>query len=131
MKINPNIFKKYDVRGVYGTELDEKAAYQIGRGFASYTKSKTIVVGHDCRISSPSLNEAVIKGIIDQGVDVVDIGLCSTPCFYFTVGESKLDAGIMVTASHAPKQFNGFKMVFKNNTSLTKKQILDFKKSCF
>lgn len=128
MQINPEIFKAYDIRGVYPGEITEDAAYKIGQAFASYAKVKSIVMGRDTRLSSPSLTAAVIKGITSQGVDVVDIGLCSTSCFYFTVGESGMDGGIMTTASHAPKEINGFKMVFKGNTSLTKEQIVELKK---
>ncbi|MBI4652753.1 phosphomannomutase/phosphoglucomutase [Candidatus Kuenenbacteria bacterium] len=128
IKINPNIFKKYDIRGTYPEELDDEIAYWIGQNFALYTKAKTIIVGYDCRISSPSLRDAVIKGITDQGANVIDIGLCSTSCFYFTLGESGLDAGIMVTASHAGKKFNGFKPMLKDSTPLSKEQVLDFKK---
>ncbi|MFA4817908.1 MAG: phosphomannomutase/phosphoglucomutase [Parcubacteria group bacterium] len=128
MEINPKIFKAYDIRGVYPEEITEDAAYKIGQAFASYAKVKSIVVGRDTRLSSPSLMDAVIKGITSQGVDVEDIGLCSTSCFYFTVGDNQeFDSGIMVTASHAPKLINGFKMVFRGNLSLTKEQILEFK----
>lgn len=128
MRINPKIFKKYDLRGVYPEELNDEMAYEIGRGLATYAKTKTIIVGYDARISSPSLTDAVIRGITSQGVDVIDIGLCSTSCFYFTVGDSEVGGGIMTTASHAPKEINGFKMVFKGNTSLTKEQIVELKK---
>ena len=127
-QINPNIFKKYDIRAVYGTDLNENTAYQIGQSFVNYTKAKTIIVGYDARISSPSLKEALIKGIIHQGSNVIDIGLCSASCFYFTLGESKLDAGIMITASHVSKEFNGFKLMFKDAMPLNKEQILNFKK---
>jgi phosphomannomutase len=127
-KINPNIFKKYDIRGIYLEELNDETAYLIGRGFANYTKAKTIIVGYDARISSPSLKNAIIKGIIDQGANVINIGLCSTSCFNFTLGELKLEAGIIITASHASKEFNGFKLMFKDATPLTKEQVFDFKK---
>lgn len=127
MQVNPNIFKAYDIRDVYGADLDEEIAYQIGRGFAAYLKSSPIVVGYDTRLSSLALKTALIKGLTDQGADVIDIGLCSTPCFYFTAGEPKSGGGIMVTASHASKEFNGFKPVFKNNTALSREQILELK----
>jgi phosphomannomutase len=128
MEINPKIFKKYDLRGVYPGELNDEIAYEIGRGFANYAKSESIMVGYDARLSSPALKDSAIKGITDQGVNVVDIGLCSTSCFYFTLADSGLGAGIMVTASHAPKEFNGFKPMLKDSTPLTKEQVLDFKK---
>ncbi|TAK97097.1 phosphomannomutase/phosphoglucomutase [Patescibacteria group bacterium] len=129
MQLNPGIFKKYDLRGTYPKELTDAMAYEVGRGFAKYVNSKTIMIGYDARTSSPALKESLIKGITDQGVDVIDIGLCSTSCFYFTLAESGLEGGIMVTASHAPKEFNGFKPMLKDATPLTKEQVLDFKKA--
>lgn len=125
--MNEKIFKAYDIRGDYPNELNEEEAYKIGRAFAYYSKAKNLVVGQDSRLSSPALTEALIQGITDQGVDVIDIGLCSTPCFYFTVGDSKFDGGIMTTASHSPKKINGFKLVFSGNLSLTQEQILELK----
>ena len=125
--MNPNIFKKYDLRGQYPDELNDEMAYQVGRGFAVYAKSTKLMVGYDARISSPSLHSALIRGIIDQGVDVVDIGLCSTSCFFYSLAESGLIGGIMVTASHTPKQFNGFKIMFQDATPLSSDQILEFK----
>ena len=127
MRVNPNIFKAYDIRGIYGTELDEDIAYKIGRGFAFYLKTSPIIVGYDTRLSSSALKTALINGLTDQGAQVVDIGLCSTPCFYFTAGNPKFAGGIMVTASHASKEFNGFKPVSKGNTALSREQILELK----
>ncbi|MFZ2192865.1 MAG: phosphomannomutase/phosphoglucomutase [Candidatus Moraniibacteriota bacterium] len=124
--INPKIFKAYDIRGVYPTELNEEAAYEIGKSFAKFAESETIIVGRDTRLSSPSLAESFIKGITEQGINVIDIGLCSTSCFYYTVGESEF-SGVMVTASHASKENNGFKMVFGKNIPLTSNQILELK----
>lgn len=124
--INPKIFKAYDIRGVYPTELNEETAYKIGQSFANYSKSKTIIIGGDSRTSSPALKDATIQGIVSQGVDVIDIGLCSTSCFYYTVGESEF-SGIMITASHSSKEFNGFKVVFGKNMPLTQEQILELK----
>ncbi|OIO48043.1 MAG: hypothetical protein AUJ32_01465 [Parcubacteria group bacterium CG1_02_40_82] len=125
-QINPNIFKAYDIRGKYPEELDGKTAYKIGQAFANYTKTKEIIVGQDGRLSSPTLIDALIKGINSQGVAAIDIGLCSTPCFYFASGVSKIPA-IMVTASHAGKEFNGFKTVFGGNIPLTREQIVELK----
>ena len=126
--MNEKIFKTYDIRGDYPEELNEETAYAVGRAFAYYAKAKSIIVGRDTLLSSPSLTEALIKGTTDQGVDVIDIGLCSTSCFYFTVGDSEAGGGVITTASHAPKKINGFKLVFKGNTSLTKEQLLGLKK---
>ena len=129
--INSSIFKAYDIRGIYSEELNEDTAYKIGQAFASYVKKSPIIVGGDSRLSSPSLKEAVIRGLNNQGIDVIDIGLCSTSCFYFTVGDLESGGGMIVTASHASKEFNGFKIVFSKNVALSKKQILDLKKMVF
>lgn len=126
--INPAIFKAYDIRGVYPNELNEEAAYKIGQSFAEFSHAPEIMVGYDTRTSYPMLREAMIKGITDHGVDVVDIGLCSTSCFYYTLAESGLEGGIMITASHNSKEFNGFKPMLKDATPLTKEQILELKK---
>lgn len=117
MVISSSIFKAYDIRGVYPDELNEEVAYKVGCALAELIKKETkkerltIAVGRDMRVSSPTLNENVIKGITDQGVDVVDIGLVSTPTFYFGVSYFGYDAGIQVSASHNPAKYNGFKMV--------------------
>jgi phosphomannomutase len=108
--MNPSIFHAYDVRGLVPSELDEAAAYVIGQAFVRYTGAKTVVVGRDARRSSPGLFASLTRGLTSQGADVIDLGLVSTPMFYFAVGDYDLhDAGIMVTASHNPKQYNGLK----------------------
>ncbi len=113
-----SIFKEYDIRGVYPSEIDEEMAYRIGHSIAKYMKSKKLVVGMDGRLSSPSLARALINGILDEGVDVVDMGLASTPMFYHALVRLNLK-GIMVTASHNPKQYNGFKIVKEDSIPLT------------
>lgn len=111
-EIDPNIFRSYDVRGTYPKEINKETAYRIGQAFVKYVQPKgKIVVGYDVRTSSPELHQAVIKGVTDAGVDAVDIGLASTEMYYFAVGNYKYAGGIMVTASHQPVEFNGFKMV--------------------
>jgi phosphomannomutase len=107
--INPDIFKAYDVRGVYGKDLTEEAVYRIGRAAALYLNVPEIAVCRDMRISSPQLTAAAIKGITDQGVNVIDCGLTTTDELYFIVGYYNYPAGIMITASHNPKQYNGIK----------------------
>lgn len=104
------IFKAYDVRGTYPDQLNEELAYKIGRAFVTFLKCKKVVVSHDMRTSARALTDALIKGLTDQGADVIDIGLSSTPMHYFANNFLKTDASIMVTASHNPKQFNGFKL---------------------
>jgi phosphomannomutase len=115
MTINPNIFKAYDIRGVYPDEINEEVAYRVGRAIVVFTGAKTVVVGRDCRKSSEIFFKALERGITNEGADVIDIGLVSSPLFYFSVGDYDLhDAGIMITASHNPKQYNGLKLVRGN-----------------
>ena len=121
MKINPNIFKAYDIRGVYNEDFNDEMAYKLGLAYAAMRRDELnvklgdilpkIVVCSDMRTSSPVLKENLIKGLINGGVDVVDIGLASTPTFYFGVAHYSFDGGIMVSASHNPAKYNGFKLV--------------------
>ncbi len=113
-KINENIFKAYDIRGIYPSELNEEAAYLIGRAFVKKTKSKEVVVGSDMRLSGPALKKELIRGIIDEGANIIDIGLVSIDVVYFAVGILKYPSGIMITASHNPAEYNGFKMPLEN-----------------
>lgn len=110
MQITPGIFKAYDIRGIYPTELNEDGAYAIGRAFVTFLNAKQVIVGHDMRLSGPALFDAVTRGIMAQGADVINIGLVSTDQYYFACTKLGLP-GMMVTASHNPKQYNGFKMV--------------------
>src|SRR4029450_12890111 len=109
--INPSIFKAYDVRGLYPSEVNEDAARQIGRGFVHYLKAHRIAVSRDMRISSPSVAQAFIDGACAQGADVVDYGMMGTDMLYFAVARDKHDGGVQITASHNPKEYNGIKMV--------------------
>jgi phosphomannomutase len=111
MPINPSIFKAYDVRGLYPSEVNEDAARQIGRGFVSYLQAKRIAVSRDMRLSSPSVTAAFIDGATAQGADVVDYGMMATDMMYFAVARDGHDGGVQITASHNPKQYNGIKMV--------------------
>ncbi|MHB0912990.1 MAG: phosphomannomutase/phosphoglucomutase [Armatimonadota bacterium] len=108
--IDPSIFKAYDIRGTYPDQFDEDAAYRIARAFVGKMKPKLTVVGHDMRTTAPSLSEAVARGITEQGSDVIHIGYTSTPMYYYAVNALKADAGMMITASHNPGKYNGFKM---------------------
>ena len=109
--MNPNIFKAYDVRALYPSELDEAVARDIGRGFVAYLGAKQIAVSRDMRLSSPSLAEAFIEGARAQGADVVDYGMMATDMMYFAVASDGLEGGAQITASHNPSQYNGIKMV--------------------
>jgi phosphomannomutase len=104
-------FKAYDVRGRVPEELDEDIAYRIGRGYAAFVKPRTVAVGRDVRLSSPAIAAALIDGLNDSGVDVLDIGIGGTELSYFATFARKLDGGIMVTASHNPPNYNGMKLV--------------------
>jgi phosphomannomutase len=107
--INPNIFKAYDVRGIYPTEINEEAAYLYGRALVTYLKPTQVAVGRDMRLSSPALAEALMRGITEQGADAIDLGQTTTDELYFAVGKFNYPAGVMITASHNPKQYNGIK----------------------
>ncbi len=112
--LNPKILREYDIRGKVGVDLGEEDAYLIGRAFASELKSrsgKSVVLGRDGRLSSSSLEEAVLKGLLESGVDVVKIGLGPTPMTYFAHYHLKTDAALMITGSHNPGDTNGFKMM--------------------
>ena len=111
--INPNIFKAYDIRGLYPQEVDEDAARLIGRGFVAYLGAKRIAVSRDMRLSSPSMAAAFIEGATRQGADVVDYGMMGTDMLYFAVARDGHDGGVQITASHNPKEYNGIKMVRK------------------
>jgi len=109
--MNLNSFKAYDVRGRIPDELNESLAYDIGRAYAAFVKSRRVAVGHDIRLSSPKLAAALKRGLMDSGCDVLDIGLWGTEGAYFAAFAEKLDGGIMVTASHNPPDYNGMKFV--------------------
>ncbi len=113
MNINREIFKSYDIRGVYPEDFDEETAYKIGRYFVECTKAKKVAVGRDMRISSPSLFQALSRGIIEAGADVYSLGEVPTEVLYFATVFYNYDAGIMITASHNPKEYNGLKMLNK------------------
>src|SRR5437867_9262586 len=109
--VSSEIFKAYDIRGVYPDEVNEEAARAIGAAFVAYLKAKRIALGRDMRLSSPALAAAFIDGATSQGADVVDYGMIATDMLYFAVARDKHDGGVQITASHNPKQYNGMKMV--------------------
>ena len=115
MEINKYIFREYDIRGVYGKDITESTAYLIGRAFGTKLRElnkDTTLVGYDNRYSSPSLEEALVKGICECGVNVVRLGLVTTPMYYYGWDLLDIHSGIMVTASHNPKDDNGFKFSY-------------------
>ncbi len=127
--INKNIFRGYDIRGIYPTELDVDTAYTVGLGFGSYIKSigkTTCVVGHDNRLSSNDLYSALMKGITETGIDIISLGLCTTPMYYYACLKLKVYSGVMVTASHNPKDDNGFKFAFDESGNCKGQEIQDF-----
>jgi phosphomannomutase len=109
--LDPKVFKAYDVRGIYPTELDEEGAYAIGRAYVEQFEPARIAVGRDMRVSSSTMSQSAIRGASAGGAEVLDIGTVGTEMLYFAVGELGLDGGVMVTASHNPKEYNGLKIV--------------------
>ena len=104
-------FGAYDIRGIYPETINEEIAYRIGRFFPSLFTAKKVVVGNDIRLSGPAIKKALMKGLVESGCDVIDIGQCGTEMIYFATFHLKLDGGVMITASHNPKEYNGMKFV--------------------
>ncbi|MEO8290175.1 MAG: phosphomannomutase/phosphoglucomutase, partial [Gaiellaceae bacterium] len=111
MALEPKVFKAYDVRGLYPSELDEDGAYAIGRAYVEQFEPRKIAVGRDVRLSSPAMAAAIVRGAAAGGAEVIDIGMVGTEMLYFAVGDLDLDGGVMVTASHNPKEYTGMKIV--------------------
>ena len=132
--LKENIFREYDLRGIVNEEVDDNGAYTIGRSFGSYIKEKGeewTVIGHDNRLSSPSLTEKLIQGINDSGVNVYRLGLVTTPMYYFMRQHLNSNTGIMVTASHNPREYNGFKIAFTKDGNAYGDTIRDFRDYTF
>lgn len=125
MDFDRSIFKAYDIRGSVPDQLTPEIAYRIGNALAGYLKPKSIAVGRDVRTSSPELFEGLTAGILDRGVDVVDLGMISTDALYFAVGRFGYDGGVMITASHNPPHYNGFKVCRKEAFPLSGSEGLD------
>jgi phosphomannomutase len=117
--VNPDIFKAYDIRGIYPGDLDEGIARDIGRAFVSYLQARRIAVTRDMRVSSPAVATAFIDGARAQGADVVDYGLAGTDMLYYAVAAGGFDGGAQITASHNPKQWNGMKLVRRDALPLS------------
>jgi len=111
--MNPTIFREYDIRGIAGQDMTDEDVLRIGKGVGTYLKQhgcSQLSVGRDCRLTSAGYAQKVMSGLRATGCDVTDIGVCSTPVFYFSIQHLKLQGGVMVTASHNPKEYNGFKL---------------------
>ncbi|MEJ5377936.1 MAG: phosphomannomutase/phosphoglucomutase [bacterium] len=117
--MNPGIFREYDVRGIVGEDFTLEEVELLGRAYGTFLRArggKTVVVGRDCRLSSPQIREMLIRGILKSGLDVIDAGMCPTPVLYFAIRHLGLDGGVMITASHNPPQYNGFKVCVGTDT---------------
>ena len=127
MPVDPQIFKAYDVRGLYGEQIDEDVAYAVGRAFARVLSDLggkpvadlSIGVGHDMRLTAPALTERYRQGIVDEGASVLDAGMVGTEMLYYLVGSRGLDGGLMCTASHNPKEYTGAKLVREGAIALS------------
>jgi phosphomannomutase / phosphoglucomutase len=111
--VNAAIFREYDIRGKFSEDLNMETAYELGKTFGTYYKqhgASKISVGHDCRESYPVLKDALIKGLLETGMHITYLGMVPTPLLYFSIHEFKLDGGIMITGSHNPPEYNGFKI---------------------
>ena len=129
--MDKSIFREYDIRGIYPTQINEEVAYTVGKSYGSYIqenlKRKICGVGRDNRLSSPSLAKELIKGIIDSGCNVIDFGLVTTPMYYYACLKTNVIIGVMVTASHNPKDDNGFKFSFDHLGNARGEQVYDFR----
>lgn len=125
LQIRPSVFREYDIRGIAGRDLSPEFAHCLGRAYAKYISGRTPVasrkyltvsVGRDCRLTSDAYAEALVRGLTEGGLDVIQLGVCPTPLTYFSVFEHDLDGGIMVTGSHNPADYNGFKTCVGRDT---------------
>ena len=117
--MNPKVFREYDVRGLVGKDLDETFVYNLGRAIGTLAVMSGVsemTVGRDCRLSSETLQQSLIQGLLSTGIDTLDIGLCATPMLYFSIRHLKTGGGVMVTGSHNPPEFNGFKICIGPDT---------------
>ena len=111
--MNPKVFREYDVRGIVDKDLNETFVYDLGRAIGTYASErgvKDMTVGRDCRLSSEKYSSAIKRGLTSTGINVTDIGLCATPMLYFSIRHLQTGGGVMITGSHNPPEFNGFKI---------------------
>ena len=119
VKINPEIFRQYDIRGIVDEDLTQETVELLGKGIGSYfrkNKSRKVALGRDGRLSSPLFSEALTKGLLSSGCQIVDLGVIPTPLLYFTMYQKKMEAGVIITGSHNPPNYNGFKMMVGEET---------------
>ena len=112
--MHPGIFREYDIRGIAGEEISEQDANAIGKAYGSLLMGqgrKKVSVGRDCRITSEAFSKAFMEGVLSAGCDVVDIGVCPTPVAYYSIRKLRKQGNVMVTASHNPPEYNGFKLM--------------------
>jgi phosphomannomutase len=121
---DPSIFRAYDVRGVYPSQMNEQVAYAAGQAFVAITNAKTVVVGRDVRSTGESLQNAMIQGITEAGGNVIEVGVISTEMLYFASATLECDGGMSITASHNPSEWNGIKFIGKDAKPLTKEDVL-------
>lgn len=130
VKVKETVFREYDLRGIYPTEIDTNVAYTIGKSFGTYIKKmgeNETIIGHDNRLSSPELSTFLLQGLLDSGMNVINLGLVTTPMYYYGKKKFGCNTGIMVTASHNPKDYNGFKISFSKIGNAYGQMITDFK----
>ena len=128
-EINKEIFRAYDIRGIADRDLTDDVIYTIARSFATHIRrmgKDTCVIGHDNRLSSERIHKALTSGLIDSGVNILDLELTTTPMYYYACIYEKVDCGIMITASHNPKEDNGLKFAFKDYLNAKGEEITDF-----
>lgn len=117
--MNPNVFREYDVRGIVNHDLNEDFIFDLGCAIGTYATMhyvKSMTIGRDCRLSSDDYHNFLIKGLNSCGIETIDIGICATPMLYFSIRHLKTDGGVMITGSHNPPEFNGFKICIGNDT---------------
>ena len=117
--MNPNIFREYDIRGKAPEELNGETVYRLGLSFGTYYRNQgalRVALGRDCRLSSPGFHDALLKGLMESGMSVVDVGMVPTPLLYFSLFHLELDGGVQITGSHNPPEYNGFKICLGKTT---------------
>jgi len=128
--VKKEIFREYDIRGILDQDFDLDDMVRMGHGYGSYLQQnggRRAVVGRDCRLSSPSIRDALLEGLLRSGIHVIDVGICPTPVLYFAIRHHKTEGGLMITASHNPPEYNGLKVCVGNDT-IYGEQIQDFRR---